>query len=534
MSEKIQETLEEAVKEIVEELEGEPVKETIEETTKETEESSKEEATEIEEMPEEEEVPKKEETSEVQKKRWSWKKTMLLIGGILALVVLVYVGVSAYFEEHLYLRTSINGIDFSGKTVEDVYQYMQQGVEDYILTIKGKDGKTEVITGADIELKYEKLTGLEQELERQRPLKWGIAALEGEEITLDLHISYNEEKLNERLLALECLKPENQVAAVAATPVLSGDRFVIQEETYGTVINQEVLQKVAASYVMQLKNELSLEEEACYIPPKFTRDSQEVKTACDALNKCLTAQITYSLNSHTDIIDKALIAQWIGVDADMNLAFHTDAMKKHIDSISGHYNTVGKVRTITSPTGKQAQVSGGTYGWKVSRDGECEALIANMKAGEVVTREPVYMLKGVSRDEAEWGTTYVEVDITEQHMWYIVDGQIAFETDVITGLKGKNDTPQGTYYITEKVPGKYLIGRKGADGKPIYKTWVNQWMRITNSGIGFHDAPWQDKYGFGGDTYVAHGSHGCVNMPPAKALEFYKMIQIGCPVIVHY
>ena len=70
------------------------------------------------------------------------------------------------------------------------------------------------------------------------------------------------------------------------------------------------------------------------------------------------------------------------------------------------------------------------------------------------------------------------------------------------------------------------------NGKPSYVTWVDYWMRVTWSGIGFHDAGWQPTYG--GDRNVNNGSHGCINMPPAKAKEFYGMLSVGCPVIIHY
>ena len=59
------------------------------------------------------------------------------------------------------------------------------------------------------------------------------------------------------------------------------------------------------------------------------------------------------------------------------------------------------------------------------------------------------------------------------------------------------------------------------------------WMRVTWSGIGFHDATWQAA--FGGQRYVqGYGSHGCINMPKGKAAELYGLISNGCPVIIHH
>lgn len=51
-----------------------------------------------------------------------------------------------------------------------------------------------------------------------------------------------------------------------------------------------------------------------------------------------------------------------------------------------------------------------------------------------MTKEPAYYQTAASHGAQDWGTTYVEVDLSAQHMWYIVDGGVAMETDVVTGV----------------------------------------------------------------------------------------------------
>ena len=51
---------------------------------------------------------------------------------------------------------------------------------------------------------------------------------------------------------------------------------------------------------------------------------------------------------------------------------------------------IGKIRSITTPTGKTASVSGGTCSWSVDEPEEIRKLIENIKSGERVEREPVY------------------------------------------------------------------------------------------------------------------------------------------------
>ena len=99
------------------------------------------------------------------------------------------------------------------------------------------------------------------------------------------------------------------------------------------------------------------------------------------------------------------------------------------------------------------------------------------------------------------------------------------ETDIVTGDTTKHrDTPTGCYFISEHINGKYLIGEN-------YKTWVNKWMRLTNQGIGLHDAKWQPR--FGGNRYKGHGSHGCINLPPEFASDLFDTVSTGWLVVIY-
>ena len=467
------------------------------------------------------------------KKHGKKKRGGIIIASILGAVALVYLGFSFFFMNHFYFGTKINDVSFSGKTVEDVENYMKKQVSDYTLTLKERDGKTEAIQGSAIDLQYKNGKGVEEVKENQNPFLWFTAFFGNDSAQATVEVSYNEDKLNQAMASLECLKEENQTAPVSAQPVFNGEQFEIQAETVGTQIDQETFSKVLHDYVGQFRATLDLDKEKCYVAPKFTSESKEVISAKDSMNSYLNASITYTVEPRT-VVDKSLISQWMTVDENMNVTFSEDAMGAYIDELCNQYNTAGKVRTITTPTGKTAQVSGGGYGWKVDKDGEYETLVNNIKSGEAVEREPVYSQTAASHGVQDFGTTYLEVDLTTQHMWYIVDGAVKLETDVVTGIPvPERVTPQGTYTILEKMRNKTLRGDKKPDGTYEYETPVEYWMRVTWTGIGFHDAKWQTA--FGGELYKTRkGSHGCINMPQALAGQLYDMLQVGCPVVIHY
>ena len=458
--------------------------------------------------------------------------TLAILGVLVIGIVAAYLGISSYYKDKFVMGTSVNGVDCSGKTLAEVEAMLQKQVEEYELTVHEVNDKSEVIKGTDMGIKYGGYKQLKEAFHKQNAYFWPSALFEETKIKAEIVFEYDQEKLNTLITELECVKPENQVAPISAAVIYKDGTFVIQDEVYGTQLDLNKVNEAIHASVSAMEQAVNLEETGCYVQPIFKKDSQEVIAAQTEVNRYISASITYSLDNIVVVVDKDEIAQWVSVDANMTPVIDTAKAKAFTDTLGSKYNTANRSGVITTPTGKQANVAVAGYGRQVGSQADCDQLISEIKEGKTVTRSPIISRQATPEGQFAWGTTYAEVDITEQHMWYIVNGQVAFETDVVTGKKGKNDTPTGTYTILEKMRNKVLRGRPLANGKPSYLTPVSYWMRVTWSGIGFHDAGWQPT--FGGDRYVNNGSHGCINMPPAKAKEFYGMLSVGCPVVIHY
>lgn len=480
-----------------------------------------------------EEEPKKHKSGKkrgAQKK--SRKKAFIISGGIVAALVLIYIGVSVFFMSHFYINTEINGHDFSAKTPADVQEYLKSQVKDYKLTVLEKDNKSDTIDGTEIGLTYKENADIEKALKSQNGFAWPAAFFLKTSSKVTIEVSFDEEALNNAIAGLQAVTAE-QVPAKSAYPKFDGEKYVIEPEVIGTAVNVDVLKEKAHQHINEFREELDMEKEGCYSKPKFTSDSEEVKKACDTLNKYAGASITYTMTENV-VVDKTVISEWLSVDENMQVTFNEEAVKGWLTQFGDKYDTVGTTRTITTPTGKTTEVSGGTYGWSIDEDTEFQALVNSIKNGETVTKEPAYYQTAAAHSPQDWGSTYAEVDLSAQHMWYIVDGNVAMESDVVTGLPTpEKETTAGVFSILEMQRDKTLVGEIDPDtGEPEYETPVDFWMRITWSGIGFHDANWQP--GFGGDLYTSIGSHGCVNMPYGQAEALYSMLSVGTPVIVHY
>ena len=140
----------------------------------------------------------------------------------------------------------------------------------------------------------------------------------------------------------------------------------------------------------------------------------------------------------------------------------------------------------------------------------------------------IYEGRFQNEEEEKAGTplnTYVDVDIENQTVTFVQDGVPILSTPCVTGdLSQNRGTPTGIYAVYGHVRGKWLTG-------PTWHSWVEYWMPFTKGGCGLHDANWRSK--FGGEIYKTAGSHGCVNLPPEIAAQFFELAQIGTVVKVH-
>ena len=130
--------------------------------------------------------------------------------------------------------------------------------------------------------------------------------------------------------------------------------------------------------------------------------------------------------------------------------------------------------------------------------------------------------------------TFVVVDISSQEVKLYCNNEVILTTPVVTG-KPSTPSDKGLFEIYDISHSRYLIG-------PNYKSYVDIMMKY-NGGEGLHDAQyhthedgfrhgWRDASEFGGDTYLKHGSHGCINMIHDDVMTVSDYVDIGTKVLV--
>jgi lipoprotein-anchoring transpeptidase ErfK/SrfK len=443
----------------------------------------------------------------------------------LCVLFVIYLLTSIYFVKHLYFGSKINGIDVSGKTVEGIKSQMTSELNTYTLNIKERSGKKEQIKAGDINLKYKSDEQFKNFKDEQHPLKWVSSFFNTKNSNMTAEISYDKERLTKQVDNLSCLTDSKIIEPKEPSFKYVDNAFVIVDEIKGNKIDKNILLERVVDAVSKMESTIDLESANCYITPKYTSKSEKVIKARDMLNKYVSSKVTYTFGDSKEILDGLTINQWITVDGNFNVILDEKKVEEYIESLANAYNTAGKTRSFHTSSGNTINISGGDYGWEINIDKEVQALSEAIKGGQTITKEPAYGQTAVSYGSSDIGNTYVEVDMTKQHLWFYKNGSLIVEGDVVTGnVSLNNATPGGIYTLKDKERNTTL---KGQD----YNTPVSFWMPF-NGGIGIHDAYWRDV--FGGEIYKTNGSHGCVNSPSSLAQTIFDNIEVGTPVVCYY
>lgn len=381
---------------------------------------------------------------------------------------------------------SVNSISVLAKSSDE------EAANKYILTLYEKNGATDSIKGNEIGLIYKS---------------------NGE-------ISYNQKLLSDAISKLPNLNKNNILKSENPKFIYENNKYTISKEVYGSSVDISFLYQNIIEAIKNKEEKIDLEELNCYNQPRFNSESKVVDDARKVLNQYVGSRITYNYGGLTQVLDGNQIKDWLWVDDNFQVIIDEGKVRQYVDNLANSY-TLALGNTIPVA----GSYNGNNHSWIINSAEETKALIENIKSGQSITKHPIYTQAASGSYFNNVGNTFVEIDMTKQHLWYYKDGYIVVEGDVVTGnVSNGAATPEGVYKMYSKQKDTVL---RGAD----YASPVSFWMPF-NRNIGLHDANWRTE--FGGQIYLNDGSHGCVNAPYSLAKTVYENINIGTYVICHY
>lgn len=474
----------------------------------------------------------------VKKKHKALKITGITVAMLLVTAGAAYVGMSYYYSDKFFEGTSINGMNCSGMTAYQVEQAIARTVENYSIEVDSRNQDPQTIDGKNIGYTYVSDGSVLKLLKEQKPYEWIRGFFENKSYTTAENTTYSKEKLKEQVKALNCAREENQIPPENAYVAYADSGFEIVPETQGSELNMHKAFNALSQAVSGSERNIDfVENPDVYVQAEITSDNPDLQASLDACNNFTNANITYTFGDETVTLDGNTIKDWLNFDEKGQLIMDDASFQQHITDyvaqLAASHDTVGTEREFHTTSGRTVYVYGSAYGWAIDQAAEAAQLTQEIRSGTQTVRDPIYSMTANSHGYNDIGNTYIEVDLSAQHMYYYQDGTIIFDSDIVSGDMRYSDrqTPSGIYTLYYKKSPDVLRGKKLPDGSYEYETQVTYWMPF-NGGIGFHDAPWQPY--FGGDRYLEGGSHGCINLPSDSAAELYNIIQYNVPIVCFY
>lgn len=427
--------------------------------------------------------------------------------------------------------TTINGVQVSGMTADEAKAHMEEYFKGaYTLKVKDLDGTQELIKDTDIGY-YLQVTGdLNAILQRENENGRKTGPGEDNSFRVEVNSGCDEGLLRQAMENLTFVKNATPTTDAHISAYEEGKAFTIIPEVQGTEIDVDKLMAAAKEALSEQRSVLRLADIDCRKTIQVTSLDDSLNRLCANLNQFKDVNITYVFGENQEVLLGTEIAQWIKGTSGSTILVDEAKAAEYVKSLADTYDTYGKPILFHASSGRDVTVPG-AYGWQINQAEEVKALIQAIQICESQSREPVYSHTAISWSGNDFGTTYVEVDLTGQHLYLYENGTCILDTPFVSGNVSRGwTTPPGFFTLNYKQRDKVLRGKLQADGTYEYETPVSYWMPF-NGGIGLHDANWRAK--FGGQIYQTSGSHGCINLPPKAAAAIYEHVYKGIPVICY-
>lgn len=459
-------------------------------------------------------------------KKINRKKLFIILGSVVGAVLVIYVGLSIFFMSHFYFNTTLNGKNVSGYSADKVFDNWEDEIGNYSLKIVESDGTESELKGSDIDMVLQWDDTIARMISKQNGFAWPAKLFNPDQNTSEAIVTFDEDKLDSALDGFSFMDKSKQIDPVDATvsDYDKNDGYTLVESVPGTAIDKPALKENIEKALYGLADTYQITEGNGYLAPKIANDDEKLLAAIDTMNKYAGSEIDYEIGSEKETLDINTFADWLSINDNEKAEIDEEKVADYVAELGTKYNTYGKSKQLATSYGTTITMSNCHYGWKIDAETEAAAIIDDIKGGEKVTRDLNYKYTAASHTGNDYGNSYVEINLTAQHLYLYKNGSLVIDSDFVSGNPSKgNATHTGVFGVTYTERDATLKGQN-------YATPVSFWMPF-NGNEGMHDATWRSS--FGGSIYKRNGSHGCVNLPYSVAQTIFENVSAGFPVFVY-
>lgn len=471
------------------------------------------------------------------KKKW-------LIGSctlVLAIIILYNLGYHAttkYLSDKFGPNTWVNGVYCTGRTVDDVNQELLEGLTAPSVTVTDLSGEEYVFNLKDADMEFDYSGVLSSFQNRQSSDGWTYSLFDEKLIaTGEPGVTYDSDKLKAWWESLDIVKAEAEKPTVIMT--LKEDGYSLTS-TLDNHLNVNKGLTELENAIQDKQTKVSLVDAECYFDYQMDEEQQKTYDTWEKLTSMEQCGLVYDMGAEKIEFDESLMSTFIAKDAkgmpvkdeNGNYYYDLDAADAFMEELCESYHTYGVERELKTSreSGEIVMVKPGNFGTEIDVKTE-KAFLREILSDDTLrlsktVHEPTYVHETSFHGLDDTGGTYIEVDMTEQKIYFYVNYELMISSGVVTGcVRTRHNTPEGSYCIQGKYNNRVLRG-------PGYASFVRHWMPIYK-GIGLHDANWRKESEFGTDIYLKNGSHGCINMPDKTTDVIFDNAPVGTPVFIY-
>lgn len=354
----------------------------------------------------------------------------------------------------------------------------------------------------------------------QNPFTWPVNFFTEQNYDLTEYITLDTDVMSKQLKADKVTGNEGRTKSVDAEQSYDSDagQYVIKKEVNGNVINKKAVEDLTTAIE---NGDSEFDMTGYYVSPKVV--TKDLQADTDALNQRLSRPITITFGSDEYTIPVNDVETFIFINDDGEFDVDNTVLHNYLSNLAADYvsvSTSSGSRVVTSYDIENSYYS-------------IESALLDDSTDPINTTTEVGTHKQQSGQKSmPTSGTYIEVSISQQHMWVYNNDELIADTPVVTGNESDGrGTPRGTFSVWNKETDKVLDGSTvGYD----YKVPVNYWMAIDYTGVGIHDVAYlnsgnaEEK----SKTNSINGSHGCINTPNDLMENIYNNTPLGTPVYV--
>ncbi len=444
------------------------------------------------------------------KKRKTKKKTviaLIVVFSLILLLALAYLGGILFFRNKFLPNTSVNDVEVSFKNSEEANELLLDQTPYMTVIQADADGGDPVIEELDLTILDDAISyDSSVLLDQQDILTWFTSFFSQRNYRCNKISGLSKlpdiDQINELIADLYCLQEENIVMPENASLEFEDGQIIETEESDGCYISRDKVVELISNAVSRLYNGLGMDTvdlRNSYEKPTLKRDDPAMASLKETAKNVLNKTIHFNIDEDEEYDLEADEFACMLTIRDKKLAVDEDELGQFISDFCMDYDYYDEA-SIDKASLKSALE---------------EALLST--GNETINVNWTY----------ETIKQLIEVDISEQMLYYYENDVLILSSPVVTGNGDITDaTPQGHFEITRMKEDSTLSGAN-------YSEHVDYWIGFDETGriYGIHDASWRDE--FGGDIWLHDPSRGCVNMPTDKISQLWNYVDLGVEVYVH-